>query len=141
MDGDEDGVEGRIGSSSKGGGLFGRGQAGKRNAFRNRGGRHRRRGMQDRDLIDSLNDRTLQSVLRFVDEKDGWEHVTTAENVTVYRKYLDLSNDDVVIDDEGHVCEEARADESCCSGAKQRFACVKVCIDPLPHRPPLDGLG
>jgi len=50
---------------------------------------------------------------------DGWEHVTTAEGVTVYRKYLDIPGAGVVIDGE-HIAEEKTEDKG------SRFACVKV---------------
>jgi hypothetical protein len=55
--------------------------------------------------------------------QDGWEHVTTSENVTVYRKYLDVSGLDggICINRQGRleIVEEQ-------AGAASKFACVKV---------------
>jgi hypothetical protein len=103
------------------------------------------------EQIASLNERALQSVLRYVQEQDGWEHVITAENVTVrapffvawirtdrgltevwcgmdgkvYRKFVDFSGvTGVVIDREGI----AEGKGPCADDNTNKFACVKVRI-------------
>ncbi len=106
----------------------------------------------------SLNERALQSVLQLAGEGegDGWERVTDAEGVAVYRKYLDASgssaaeevvcggggarasgNGACVIGEDGGVvaptttalaagAEEAAGGHAAAGGGSSRFACVKV---------------
>lgn len=75
-----------------------------------------------REQIESLNERTLRNVLKFVQEQEGWEHVTTSENVTVYRKYLDLSGVSGIVIDGDTIVEGGRG----CGEDSGRFACIKV---------------